>query len=85
MRRKQYHLTKDQSIALGGKLRATREQQGRTQNFIALAAGISKSYLSAIEHGGKANPTTRRMRVIADSLDIDLDVLVEEVRKEFPG
>jgi transcriptional regulator with XRE-family HTH domain len=37
--------------ALGEAIRATREQQGTSQEHFALAAGIDRSYYSAVERG----------------------------------
>lgn len=85
MTQKKINLTVGQSVLLGHKLRAIRKQQGRSIRFVALAAGISPTYVSHIEHGGKANPTMRRMRAFASSLELDLDALVEEVRREVKG
>jgi transcriptional regulator with XRE-family HTH domain len=38
-------------IALGDAIRAIREEQGTSQERLALAAGIDRSYFSAIERG----------------------------------
>jgi transcriptional regulator with XRE-family HTH domain len=38
-------------VALGDAMRAIREEQGASQERLALTAGIDRSYFSAIERG----------------------------------
>ncbi|SEO56850.1 Helix-turn-helix domain-containing protein [Amycolatopsis saalfeldensis] len=54
-------------------LRVTRERTGRTQTVTAEIAGLSPSYLSAIECGREAPPVTRPLRRLvwlADALQV---------------
>jgi transcriptional regulator with XRE-family HTH domain len=54
-------------------LRLTREM---TQDELAAAAGISRSFVSLVEHGAKGIDVVRLMRIAA-ALDIPLPGLVQ--------
>ena len=59
----------------GDRIRAIRGQQNWTQEELAEAAGISKSFLSDIENG-KRNISSESALKIADALGISLDYLI---------
>ena len=59
----------------GDRIRAIRGQQNWTQEKLAEAAGISKSFLSDIENG-KRNISSESALKIADALGISLDYLI---------
>lgn len=56
-------------------IRVWREYRGMTQQELADAAGISKSYLSQIE-SGKRTGTAEVLAAIAGALDLTLDDIV---------
>jgi transcriptional regulator with XRE-family HTH domain len=55
-------------------LRALRESQGRSQESLAHAAGISVNSLRRLEYG-QSNPTWTTVRTLADALDLSLSDL----------
>jgi transcriptional regulator with XRE-family HTH domain len=55
-------------IALGDAIRATREDKNTSQERLALAAGIDRSYFSAIERG-EFNLTLAVLLKVAAGLD----------------
>jgi transcriptional regulator with XRE-family HTH domain len=58
-----------EQIALGDAIRAAREQQGTSQERLALAAGIDRSYFSAIERG-EFNLTLAVLLKVATALGV---------------
>ena len=52
--------------------------KGMTQEQLAEKAGISKSYLSKIEHGKYANLPFTTLLLIAQALEIDICEIVKE-------
>lgn len=58
-----------EQLALGEAIRATREQQGVSQERLALAAGIDRSYYSAIERG-EFNATLAVLLKVAAALSV---------------
>jgi transcriptional regulator with XRE-family HTH domain len=58
-----------EQLALGEAIRATREQQGISQERLALAAGIDRSYYSAIERG-EFNVTLAVLLKVAAALGV---------------
>lgn len=60
----------------GRKLRALREARGMTLSALAIAAGITKGYLSKIEKS-TTPPTFSTLQSIAIALQIDLGELIE--------
>jgi transcriptional regulator with XRE-family HTH domain len=56
-------------VALGDAMRAIREERGTSQEALALAAGIDRSYYSAIERG-EFNVTLANILKIASGLGI---------------
>jgi XRE family transcriptional regulator, regulator of sulfur utilization len=58
-----------EQLALGEAIRATREQQGISQERLALVAGIDRSYYSAIERG-EFNVTLAVLLKIAAALSV---------------
>ena len=55
------------SIAFGEKLRSVRKSKGFSQDRLALAAGIDRSYMGRIERG-EVNITLERLYMIAGTL-----------------
>lgn len=58
-----------EQVALGDAMRAIREECGTSQEALALAAGIDRSYYSAIERG-EFNLTLANILKIASSLGV---------------
>lgn len=67
----------------GEKLRAVRERKGFTLKVVAQAAGVSESLVSQIERN-RVSPAIDTLLSLADALDIDLEYLFEEYRRERP-
>jgi transcriptional regulator with XRE-family HTH domain len=56
-------------LALGDAIRAIREEQGTSQERLALTAGIDRSYFSAIERG-EFNVTLGVLLKVASGLGV---------------
>lgn len=67
----------------GEKLRTVRERKGYTLKVVALAAGVSESLVSQIERN-RVSPAIDTLLALADALEIDLEYLFEEYRRERP-
>lgn len=67
----------------GEKLRAVRERKGYTLKVVAQAAGVSESLVSQIERN-RVSPAIDTLLSLADALEIDLEYLFEEYRRERP-
>lgn len=67
----------------GEKLRAVRERKGFTLKVVAQAAGVSESLVSQIERN-RVSPAIDTLLSLADALEIDLDYIFEEFRRERP-
>lgn len=67
----------------GEKLRQVREHKGYTLKVVAQKAGVSESLVSQIERN-HVSPAIDTLLALADVLDINLEFLFEEYRKERP-
>ena len=67
----------------GEKLRQVREHKGYTLKVVAQQAGVSESLVSQIERN-HVSPAIDTLLALADVLDINLEFLFEEYRKERP-
>lgn len=67
----------------GEKLRLVREHKGYTLKVVAQKAGVSESLVSQIERN-HVSPAIDTLLALADVLDINLEYLFEEYRKERP-
>lgn len=65
----------------GEKLRKAREHRGLTLKVVAERAGVSESLVSQIEHN-RVSPAIDTLLSLADALDINLEFLFEEYRRE---
>ena len=65
----------------GEKIREVRERGARTLKDVAAAAGVSESLVSQIERN-KVSPALDTLLAIADALDLDLEYLFADYRKE---
>jgi len=75
--------THKKTFKFGEKLRAVRERKGLTLKVIANIAGVSESLVSQIERN-RVSPAIDTLLSLADALDIDLEYLFEEYRRERP-
>lgn len=64
--------------AFGHILRRHREIAGISQESLALACGIDRTFVSMLERG-KRQPTLKTLFKIADSLDLPPSKLISEV------
>lgn len=67
----------------GEKLRTVRERKGYTLKMIAQQAGVSESLVSQIERN-RVSPAIDTLLTLADVLDINLEFLFEEYRRDRP-
>lgn len=65
--------------AFGAAIRRVRQRRGQSQEALALAAQIDRSYLGAIERG-ESNATLLNMVKIAAALDVTVAELMLEAR-----
>lgn len=75
--------TKKVPYHFGEKLRQVREHKGYTLKVVAQKAGVSESLVSQIERN-HVSPAIDTLLSLADVLDINLEFLFEEYRKERP-
>lgn len=75
--------TKKNPFRFGEKIRAVRERKGFTLKVVAAAAGVSESLVSQIERN-KVSPALDTLLALVDALEIDLDFLFENYRRERP-
>lgn len=64
----------------GENVRRLRTAKGLSQEEVAFAAGMKRSYLSDLERGTR-NPSVRALGRLADALEIE----PAELLKEFPS
>lgn len=62
---------------LGENVRRERLRQGRTQEEVAEAAGLTRSYLSDLERGTR-NPSVQALGMIARALEVEAADLLRE-------
>lgn len=74
---------KKSPFRFGEKLRAVRERKGYTLKVVAQQAGVSESLVSQIERN-RVSPAIDTLLTLADVLDINLEFLFEEYRRERP-
>lgn len=75
--------SKREPYRFGEKLRSVRERKGLTLKTVAQEAGVSESLVSQIERN-KVSPAIDTLLNLADVLDINLEFLFEEYRKDHP-
>ena len=66
---------------VGERIREIREKRGMTQDKLAEAAGLSKSFLSEVEND-KSNISSRILLRIANELGASMDYLLDGIVKE---
>jgi transcriptional regulator with XRE-family HTH domain len=69
--------------SIGSRIRERRKQLEVTLETVAQATGLSKPYLSQIETGHAKNPSLETLRSIAAALEMPLEDLVSEPRREL--
>lgn len=75
--------TKKRPYHFGEKLRQVREHKGYTLKVVAQRTGVSESLVSQIERN-HVSPAIDTLLALADVLDINLEYLFEEYKKERP-
>jgi len=65
----------------GEKIREVRERRGKTLKEVAEVAGVSESLVSQIERN-KVSPAIDTLLSLADAIDIDLEYLFSDFKKE---
>ncbi|MCM1407137.1 MAG: cupin domain-containing protein [Treponema brennaborense] len=74
---------KKRPYRFGEKLRTVRERKGLTLKIVAKEAGVSESLVSQIERN-RVSPAIDTLLTLADVLDVNLEFLFEEYRKNRP-
>lgn len=64
---------------VGPAFRHFREEKGFSQEYVALAADLDRTYVSGIERN-RRNPSLRSMQRIAAVLGVDLDTLFSKAK-----
>lgn len=72
---------KSPSVQMGGKIRALRHRLRRTLHQTAIAAGISKPFLSQVERG-LATPSVTSLVGIASALGVNVQYFVDTPSEE---
>jgi transcriptional regulator with XRE-family HTH domain len=67
----------------GEKIRAVRERRGLTLREVGERAGVSESLVSQIERN-RVNPAIDTLLALAEALDLDLEYLFAEFRRDRP-
>ena len=70
----------ERRIRFGEKLRTVRERKGITLKQVAAKVNVSESLISQIERN-RVSPSVDTLIAIADALDIDLDYLFKDFKK----
>jgi transcriptional regulator with XRE-family HTH domain len=69
------------------KLRAKRNETGKSLDALAKDAGLSKSYLWELENRDSPRPSLDKLQAIAKALDIDvaffMDDSIEDLREDL--
>lgn len=63
---------------LGLRIRQVREEQGLSQEQLALKAGGDRSYMGCVERGER-NISALNLQKIADALDLSISALMKEL------
>lgn len=72
--------------AIGDRVRQFRDERGLSLSQLAERAKISKSYISAIEHGEAPRPSGQTLYAIAEALGVTMsDLLGRRLLTESPG
>lgn len=74
---------KKDPFRFGEKLRQVREHKGYTLKIVAQKAGVSESLVSQIERN-KVSPAIDTLLTLADVLDVNLEYLFAEYRRDRP-
>ena len=69
---------------IGRQLRARRAASGRTVASVAMDAGLSVPYVANLENG-RGNPTISALSRLADALNLQLRVSLEQADREPQG
>ncbi len=68
-------------MSIGENIRKYRNERGFTQKELAEKSNLSRSYLADLERD-RYNPSLDSLKLIADSLEIDVSVLLGEDKSE---
>jgi transcriptional regulator with XRE-family HTH domain len=63
---------------LGEKLKAKRNETGKSLDALAKDAGLSKSYLWELENRDSPRPSLDKLQAIAKALDIDVAFFIDD-------
>lgn len=68
---------------IGKNIKNIRERKDIGVNELSRLSGVNASYISALERGGKDNPSITTLEKIADALDIPLNYLLKKSAKSI--
>jgi transcriptional regulator with XRE-family HTH domain len=74
-----------EDIRVGAAVRAVRKRRGWRQQDVATRAGVSRSFISLVEHGHLDRVPLRTIRRIAAVLDIRIDIVARWRGGELTG
>ena len=73
------------SLSIGNRIRLFRERQGRSRETLAGLAGVSPSWLKAVENGTRKADSLRMLMAIAEALDVEVWDLIPGPRRLAPN
>jgi transcriptional regulator with XRE-family HTH domain len=62
---------------LGGRIQHFRKEKGLSQQQLATASQLDRSYVSAVEHG-KQNVSFATLKNLSDALDVNIAQLITD-------
>ena len=68
---------------IGQKIRHERIKKGWSLDKLANASQSSKSYIWELENHGRRKPTVRKVKAIADALEVTVDYLTSTEQTDF--
>ena len=74
---------KGKEMEIGEKIRHERKKKGWSLDKLAKASGSSKSYIWELENYGRRKPTVRKVKAIADALEVTVDYLTSTEQTDF--
>lgn len=66
-----------ESVLLGKRITAVRQQRGWSRSDLARKAGVDPSYITRIEEGDYKRPSIDRVKALADALRVPMSALTE--------
>lgn len=74
-------MSEKMTVSVGSTIKAWREYRGLKPARLAESAGLSRAYLSQLEHNKIAHPSDQQLSKLAQALDISLTTII---RRHLP-